>query len=794
MALINKTIAGQYGGVSQQTYNLRNETQSEEQINNINSLVDGVYKRHKSSTIKKIFDFNNDYDNFHYLIDKNNIEQYFLQINKTGNIKIFDKKGFKFTVVGYETGGYNIERDYLTTNNPFEDLRAITIADTTIIVNNKKKVLKKEITTTTSIKEAFVYIKTGVASQKYIVRIDGSTFTYTTGGTSEFNTYRTDVIATELSSVIIATLTDFTTQVNGNVIRIYRLDGEDFLFSATDSWGDNAILGFKETISNESLLPANFFDNTIIEISGNKNIKQDNYYVIYKNNKWSEYRKKDIVHEFDFRTTPIKLLRMNDIAYVDPINNPNGIYFTLLFIDFNERLVGDEIVAPFPSFIDNYINNIVFFENRICFFSNNNISFSRSGDYYNFFPTTSTEVLDDDPIDLTLPTADGSNILYGIPFNNSMILFTNKQQFMVSSNQGILTPSSINIDPTTNFYLDYLSKPLPLGTNLYFINNKGKYSSLREYYVDQNTLTNDASDVSSHVPNYINKNIIKIVGSTDSDTIILLSKENRKELYIYKYYWNGEQKLQSSWSKWRFDNEIINMDILENKLYLQVKNNSEVILSVINLEREFFEDNNFDVCLDLFSNIGNGYYSELFKDTTYDLPFKIEDIEDFKDNYVLIDSKGFDMLNSLILVEIDNINNKLKLKNDTTLKGTLFIGKKYNFIHKFSRFNIKAQGTTVAEVEGRIQLSKITISYNNSLYFDLFVKPIGREISKKSFTNIKTGISLLGNNKAVNGDFKAYIMTNSDNEGIWIENNTYFPNGFQTISWEAQYAKRSQSV
>ncbi|MEA3280641.1 MAG: hypothetical protein U9Q38_08605 [Thermodesulfobacteriota bacterium] len=424
--------------------------------------------------------------------------------------------------------------------------------------------------------------------------------------------------------------------------------------------------------------------------------------------------------------------------------------------------------------------------------SNNNIVFSRSGDFYNFFPTTATEVLDDDPIDISASSTNVSNIKYGVPFNNTLILFTDSEQFKLSSNQGILTPKSVNIDPTTKFDLDDLSQPIGLGSNVYFANKKGKFTSIREYYVQEDTLTNDASDITAHVPNYIYKDVLKIVGNTSSDNLFVLTEDNRNEIFVYKYYWNGNEKVQSAWNKWTFEENILNIEIINNYLYIISEFKGEVFMSKINLEKETMYDLNFDYHLDYFTELEDITYNAGTNETTISVPYNINSIENFTDKYIIADNKGFNIGSSFNVLGVSEKD--IIIQGDKTTLGTISIGRKFNMIHQFSRFSLKSQGTNVSEVEGRLQLTKINISYNNSIYFEVKIKPKGRSVSTKIFNNVKVGSSIFGTIESSDGNFKSYIMTNSDNEGIWLENSCHYPFGFQTISWEGQYTKRSQTV
>ena len=58
---------------------------------------------------------------------------------------------------------------------------------------------------------------------------------------------------------------------------------------------------------------------------------------------------------------------------------------------------------------------------------------------------------------------------------------------------------------------------------------------------------------------------------------------DRKELVVYKYYYTDQEKLQSSWSKWKFDAEIIDMEFIGSVGFMLFRRGSKIYLEKINL-------------------------------------------------------------------------------------------------------------------------------------------------------------------------------------------------------------------
>ncbi|WP_145997645.1 phage nozzle protein [Raoultella ornithinolytica] len=130
MALVGQEIKNLIGGISQQPDNLRFPEQCEEQINGFSSETDGLQKRPPSKFIKCMA-AQGTYGSkpLVHFINRDATEQYYV-VFTGNNIYTVDLAGNQRTVSG--------DKSYVTTSNPRDDLRCITIADYTFIINKKK--------------------------------------------------------------------------------------------------------------------------------------------------------------------------------------------------------------------------------------------------------------------------------------------------------------------------------------------------------------------------------------------------------------------------------------------------------------------------------------------------------------------------------------------------------------------------------------------------------------------------------------------------------------------------------
>ena len=352
-----------------------------------------------------------------------------------------------------------------------------------------------------------------------------------------------------------------------------------FTVEVTDGKGDSymrALNGHDEVAQFGYLPGSKVPSGFIAKVSGDKSSGQDDYYVAWMDGVWKETAQPvypggttDYSHatlKVNARTTisdttmPVQLYKnfgtVNNVA--------DSIYFVLEPVEWGIREKGDTGTNPFPSFA-NYtgtalytINDIFFHRNRLGFVSDENVVLSEVGSYFNFFHTTVLSVLDTAVIDVAVSNNQVAILKSAIPFQESLILFSDLQQFKLTSDQ-FLTPTSVTVDVATNFETSTDAKPVAAGKPIFFPFQRGAYSGIREYFIDVASETNDANEISAHVPEYINGVVKKLAVSSNEEVLIVLSSTNRKEVGVYKYYYNDKEKLQSSWSKWTFDADVIDV-------------------------------------------------------------------------------------------------------------------------------------------------------------------------------------------------------------------------------------------
>lgn len=800
MGLISTTIPNLVNGVSQQPYSLRLASQCQEQINGHSSVVEGLRKRPGTRHIARFEDITSDQIYIH-TINRDTVEQYIVVVSN-GSIRVFDLFGIEKTVT-FPDG-----TSYLTATKPAEQFRCVTVADYTFVLNSTITVAEGSTTTPSRPPEALVWIKQGSYGSNYRVLLGGTevaSFTTPDGSqASHITQVATDYIAEQLRADIATNATAYTVTRYGSTLHIKRNDEAEFTIQTDDSLGDNGLKLIKGKIQRFSELPARAVDGFAVEIAGDQSSSFDNYYVQYTTDNgsvgsgtWKETLKGGVKESLQASTMPHALIRQADGS------------FTFEELSWTSRKVGDAESNPMPSFVGRKLNDIFFHRNRLGFISDENVVFSKVGEYFDFFRGTATATLDDDPIDVGVSHVKVSILRHAIPFNETLLLFSDKTQFQLGSAE-ILTPETVSINQTTEYECSLRAQPVGAGRFVYFAVNRGTYTGIREYFVDGQTESEDASDITGHVPKYIPGGVFKLVVSGNEDVLIALSDRSPNAMYVYKYHWGDSEKLQASWSKWEFDagGKILNCEFIESQLYVVIQRHDGTHLEVLNMEPGAVEDN-WDISVHLdraiteytassITFIENDPTLELDDVTRVVLPYELAEGEQIEVVTAPGGARAPGVLITNYTTGLSGTKTYVALPGNWTLQP-FFIGRPYEFRYRFSYFAIKEDavgGGQLTVGEGRLQVRKASLRYNDTGRFKVEVTPKGRNTYTYLFSGRVVGSlnNIIGQVSIEQGKFTFPVAAKNDQVEIELVSDSFLPCNFLSAEWEAHYTIRSRRV
>lgn len=827
MGLTTGDIPGLYNGVSQQAVAMRLATQGELQENFDATLVAGLKKRPPFEHVANIPI--GEGDAFMHFLTRDENERYVLVV-RSGVPYVYGFDGTPYTV--------NAPAGFTYLAGATNGYAALTVADYTFIVNRSKRVLAGSETYPVRPFEALINVIQGNYSRTYTVTIDGTMVAeyrtpggglagsancagteniaqimidgwMATGDGNFFNNFKPNgtenrpiwgssednyQIIDNAGKVIKIMSKRGITEANGWYVTRYtsaihiKHPSADFAISVGDGYNGNAMKVAKGQVQRFADLPAFAPVGYTVEVTGSDGTALDSYWVWAQKDGdndgnsqiiWKETCKPGARKGLDASTMPHIIVREADGS------------FTFKPADWNGRECGDdEDINPDPSFVGETIRDVFFHHNRLGFLSGENVVMSKSGDFFNFFRTTATAYLDDDPIDVAASHVKVSLLRHVVPTQDHLILFSDGTQFRLAGNE-MLTPKTVSLRPVTEFSAAPDVPPAAVGKSVYFVADSTAnrdWAAVFDFFYDANSETGDADNVTAHVPSYIPSGVSQIIGSPDESCLAVLTAGDPAALYVHRFYWSGNQKVQSAWMRWTAPGAtaILRAGFIKSDIYALVRRPGGTTLERLRMSTSALDtDHGYLIHLDrrvTSDTLPEPSYSATANATTYTLPHVVEE--------------GMMAVSAGRMLDIVTLaGTTVRLAGDTRNRRVYF-GYPYVSRYRFSTLFARGQsndGGTVAKVGGRLQLHHLTLSLDDTGYFRVEVTPDGRSTRTLDYHGRVLGDSqhVFGTVKPESRRFSIPIMSRNDRVVIDLVNDSWLPSSFISGTWRGQWNKNS---
>jgi len=589
MAVVQSNYKSILGGVSQQVWTDRQDSQVTEQVNMTSDTVRGLRKRPGSRLA----------------LDASSTDANQWSIGNTGHLRTYTTNlgwGVTTFIVNTVTGALTAivetetvqlvgQKDYLVTPNP-SDITFATVGSTLYIANSD--VIPDLLTEETRMNPdtmGFWFVIAGAYNKEFIITVSND-------GGSESLTYTTPESTSENAAdysnpeYIALWLTGNMASWVGNSMGITAInrtgayilittDGTQGTLNVTTATGQTyAKASNAHIVDDTDDLPANLPDDAdgFIMTVGDDTFAQ--YFQWEKDQgRWVECAEYGSPTGVDPDTMPVA---------VDSTEDTNQHAFTDK--TWPGRTSGNDANNAIPAFLDESgvgITGIATFQGRLICFSGPYISMGASTKEYReyFFRTTVTQVLDSDRIEFTATSFSGANFRYGVPFNSDLILASDQHQGVIPGRNQVLTPNNATAVLTSTYQMDTDVSPMAAGRSLYFAYPRSNSSfSVKEMLPSGYTdLQYTSQDVTDHLPTYLEGACTFITSSTTNNIVVFGSSDETDTLFINEYLWSGDSKVLSSWHKWTFDGTVHAAWFVREVLHVLLERDSDMRLITLSL-------------------------------------------------------------------------------------------------------------------------------------------------------------------------------------------------------------------
>ena len=707
-----------------------------------------------------------------------------------------EKGDYDSEVTACAIGSSNIPATAYLKDATADDIEILTINDYTFVLNKNKTTAMKTTTSAAVPNVAFVVVKVVAYNADYKVTLNSTTVTHSTPDTVAGATTDAGSIAASLASSIDA-LSGFTaTQVGPG---IYITGTSAFTISTAGSSQEEGIYAFQEQINLASRLPNQCENGYRVRVTNSGDVTADDIYVEFQTTGssdrgpgvWEETIGPGLKYEIDETTMPHQLIRQaNGIFKYEPVT-------------WDDRLVGDNTTNPIPSFIGKKISNMFFYRNRLGLLSNEAVIMSRAGDYFNFFANSSQVVAPDDPIDLQATSVRPVTLNYTLATSIGLLVFGPNEQFVLSTDADILSPTTTKINTISTFECDAEIDAVAVGTSQAFISKSNLYSKLFLMLNVQKEAAATIDEATTNVPEYVPSDIDTMTASP-AMSIVSLGKAGSDTVYQHRFFMQGETRVQT-WYKWKLTGDLRLQFFDKTTFYAVTSSGSNVYLTSYDLTQASESGyltlptgEKTDVCLDMFNVNPYRTYSTSTKKTTVNLPF--DHITGKKLAVVAIGTYIGDTISatsesegSVFYFEDSDISS-----NQVTLDGDyrgrdLVIGYVYDMeVELPTLYPTQVEGrSSVSDVTSDLILHRLKVSTGLSGPITYRVDITGKDRWDNIINVTLPNTYVLNNvNLSASALHDVPIYQRNENVNIKIIGDTPFPISLLNIVWEGNYNRR----
>ena len=718
----------------------------------------------------------------------------------TANTNMGTQKGdYDSEVTACAIGSSSIPSTAYLKDATADDIEILTINDYTFVLNKNKTTAMKTTTSAAQANEAFVVIKQIAYNADYKVTIDTHENTHSTPDSVSGATLDSGSIAVALATAINADtdLSYITATAIGS--GVYISSTQAFTINTAGSSSDEGIYAFQDKINIASRLPNQCENGYIVRVTNTDVVAVDDVYVGFQTTNsaargpgvWEETIGPGLKFEIDETTMPHQLVRQaNGVFKYEPVN-------------WTDRLVGDNDTNPIPSFIGKKINNLFFFRNRLGMLSNEAVIMSRAGDYFNFFANSSQAIAADDPIDIQATSIRPVTLNYTLATSVGLLVFGPNEQFLLSTDADVLSPSTAKINTTSAFECDDKIDAVSVGTAQAFISKSNLYSKLFMMLNVQRDSAASIDEATANVPEYVPSDIDTMV-SSPAMSITSLGKSGSNTIYQHRFFVQGENRVQS-WYKWKLTGDLRLQFFDKSTFYAVTSSGTNVYLTSYDLTQA--SESGFltlptgektDVCLDMFNINPYRTYSDSTKKTTVNLPF--DHITGKKLAVVVIgtyigdtSAASSEAEGTVSYFEDSDITNDTVELNGDFRGRDLIIGYVYDMDVQLPVFyTTQREGqSAIADVTASLILHRIKVSTGLSGPIKYKVAITGKDTWNEVINVTMPYTYVLNNvNLSASATHDVPIYQRNENLKINIIGDTPFPISLLNIVWEGNYNRR----
>ena len=544
----------------------------------------------------------------------------------------------------------------------------------------------------------------------------------------------------------------------------------------------------QSSVNDVTKLPNQCKHGYIVKVANSRMADEDDYYLRFDgennrdgNGSWSECAKPGIAKSLT--NMPVVIQRTATTT------------FTVKQFTYQDRLVGDDVTNPLPTFVGQRINKVLFFRNRLALLSGENVITSRPGTLGtpDFFVESALTVSASDPIDISAASMFPSELFDGIEINTGLLVFSTNQQFLLSSDDTVLNPDTAKLRSVATFNYNKDIAPISLGTTVAYVDNSNKFSRFNEMANVAREGEPSVVEVSKIVPTLLPKDIDLLTNSREN-SIVLLGKTGSDIVFGYKYLNVADKRQQAAWFKWKLNNPLVYHFIIDDEYFFLDSDYYLQSIKLIQADNDpsiTQDDVDFLLHVDNHTTVSGGSFNSTTNITTFTGVSWLNTVTTPNHDLVVIDT-------NTSASRVGRYAKPTVAGTSFTVPGnwsgvTLTIGYIYPYQVKFPTFYpTKASGEkTAADVNSSLVLHRIKLHFGKIGLYETTLERVG----KPDYTEIYESTELDEYDASDAPYLEEFIKTvpvyeRNTNVEVTLESSHPAPATLRALSWEGDYSPR----
>ncbi len=578
--------------------------------------------------------------------------------------------------------------------------------------------------------------------------------------------------------------------INGTIIGtgLYLSSTSEFNVEVVE---EDLMRVMQSSVNDVTKLPNQCKHGYIVKVANSRMADEDDYYLRFDgennrdgNGSWSECAKPGIAKSLT--NMPVVIQRTATTT------------FTVKQFTYQDRLVGDDVTNPLPTFVGQRINKVLFFRNRLALLSGENVITSRPGTLGtpDFFVESALTVSASDPIDISAASMFPSELFDGIEINTGLLVFSTNQQFLLSSDDTVLNPDTAKLRSVATFNYNKNIAPISLGTTVAYVDNSNKFSRFNEMANVAREGEPNVVEVSKIVPTLLPKDIDLLTNSREN-SIVLLGKTDSDVVFGYKYLNVADKRQQAAWFRWKLNNPLVYHFIIDDEYffldsdyYLQsiklIQSDNDPSTSIDNVDFLLHVDNH--------TTVSGGSFDSTTNLTTFSGISWLNTVTSPNHELVVIDEGG----TPAPTIDQGRYGKCTVSGTSFTVPGnwqgaTLTIGYLYPYQVKFPTFYpTKASGEkTAADVNSSLVLHRLKLHFGKVGLYETTLERVGKpnytEVYESPIMDIYTASRAPYLEEHIQ---TVPVYERNTNVEVTLESSHPAPATLRALSWEGDYSPR----